>query len=229
MFDLVESEEETCFDSLEDLKRGQGVRKLPQIPGPHTLDSLDVSLQNTNDSLEDLSSISEDSKSIGLPTKLLRSDTFISNVKGGRRKLPEIPLRGNFSNNFNVDHLDHGFFSLSDEKSCDTETGCSTLDSLGEGTSVDPPLLPKRNSTNYLWVDLGAESSVKRRPKNHDRLSQAAKAINRHSAPPGSLDFKSVNSMKPSHPERPTKHRRNTFKDNSSTRKGKKAPVVPFL
>ena len=52
-------------------------------------------------------------------------------------------------------------------------------------------LLPKRNSSNFLWVDFNEklnDKSVTRRPKNHDRLVQARKNSNRHSAPPGSLE-----------------------------------------
>ena len=64
------------------------------------------------------------------------------------------------------------------------------MDSPSTG-GLGGPLLPKRNSSNFLWVDFNEnlnDKSVLRRPKNHDRLVQARKNHNRHSAPPGSLE-----------------------------------------
>ena len=75
------------------------------------------------------------------------------------------------------------------------DSGCHSFETYGEETSVDPPslekslLLPRRNQSNFLWVDFQEEKpGVVRRPKNHDRLVAARKAANRHSAPPGSLE-----------------------------------------
>ena len=80
---------DTCYDSLEDLRRGQGLRRLPPLPNSKTTTSLQSSLvaedwskdsllspsssfglhdatisptaaNNNNDSLEDLSSLVED-------------------------------------------------------------------------------------------------------------------------------------------------------------------------
>ena len=77
------------------------------------------------------------------------------------------------------------------------DSGCHSFETYGEETSVDPPslektlLLPRRNQSNFLWVDFQDQEEnkvVQRRPKNHDRLLAAKKAANRHSAPPGSLE-----------------------------------------
>ena len=93
------------------------------------------------------------------------------------------------------------FYSADLRKHEDTDSGYPSYDTYGEETSVDSPstgglglglgLLPKRNSSNFLWVDFNEslnDKSVMRRPKNHDRLVQARKNHNRHSAPPGSLE-----------------------------------------
>ena len=89
------------------------------------------------------------------------------------------------------------FYSGEERPSLETDSGYPSYDAYGEETSVDSPstgLLPKRNSSNFLWVDFSetsqtiADKSVARRPKNHDRLIQARKNQNRHSAPPGSLE-----------------------------------------
>ena len=289
---------DTCYDSLEDLRRGQGLRRLPPLPNSKTTTSLQSSLvaedwskdsllspsssfglhdatisptaaNNNNDSLEDLSSLVEDpppasaKKCITQRRSLVRSQTFAASPVEGmraaphqrRRQLPDIPAVGGGEGlSFlsaddpglqllllrqpqqhtdvdyqitpigrrqpgwnNKDHHmgpgntssrnDPGFFSLSDERTSDS--GCPSLDLLGEETCVDPPppsqqpaLLPRRNPSNFLWVDLdrlpsppaeaedngrpGTGFAVKRRPKNHERL--AARCANRHSAPPGSLD-----------------------------------------
>ena len=50
---------------------------------------------------------------------------------------------------------------------------------------MDPPastssLLPKRNSSNFLWVDFKETektAGVVRRPKNHDRLSNSRNRV----------------------------------------------------
>ena len=88
------------------------------------------------------------------------------------------------------------FYSIEERKPSESETdsGYPSYDTYGEETSVDCPsngLLPKRNSSNFLWVDFNEnlnDKYVLRRPKNHDRLVQARKNPNRHSAPPGSLE-----------------------------------------
>ena len=82
------------------------------------------------------------------------------------------------------------------------DSGCHSFETYGEETSVDPPslekslLLPRRNQSNFLWVDFQEEKPgvVQRRRKNHDRLLAARKAANRHSAPPGSLETESSTS-----------------------------------
>ena len=82
------------------------------------------------------------------------------------------------------------------------DSGCHSFETYGEETSVDPPslekslLLPRRNQSNFLWVDFQEEKpGVVRRPKNHDRLLAARKAANRHSAPPGSLETENSSSV----------------------------------
>ena len=69
------------------------------------------------------------------------------------------------------------------EPKCEGYPSYDYENSFGEETSVDPPastscLLPKRNSSNFLWVDFKESekaASVVRRPKNHDRLSSSRK------------------------------------------------------
>ena len=198
----LEDSGEECYDSLEDLKRGVGLRRLPAVPPV-----LAVATPRTRE--------------------LTRSQTFSSSppVRGssGRRKLPQVPPRavsvtgreeqvegreeprsrravsvgrelplvpGGRKSRFEGTRFEDK--SRSPETSLDS--GCHSFQSYGEETSVDPPspegtLLPRRNASNFLWVDFQEEKpAVVRRPKNHDRLVQAKKAQNRHSAPPGSLE-----------------------------------------
>ena len=89
----------------------------------------------------------------------------------------------NYSLNDESYSINGGKYSLND-------SGYPSYAGYGEETSVDSPssteLLPKRNSSNFLWVDFNEkDKSVVRRPKNHDRLTNARKSSNRHSAPPG--------------------------------------------
>ena len=124
-----------------------------------------------------------------------------------RRKLPQIPpgaLLGServeraesVGREINLLRNHPGYFYSGDgRKHEDTDSGYPSYDTYGEEPSVDSPstggLLPKRNSSNFLWVDFNEklnDKSVTRRPKNHDRLVQARKNHNRHSAPPGSLE-----------------------------------------
>lgn len=169
---------------------------------------------NLNDSLEDVSSISEDSRSIECSRRRLqRSLTFTSDGTKVRRKLPCIPVRGSIfkpdqsfpdHRSSSSDHYDPGFFSLSDERSSEVDSGSPPLELYGEETCVDAPLLPKRNSSNYLWVEFeNPDEVVRRRPKNHDRLSQGRNAKHRHSAPPGMLDNYPRIRQKRSLPEKP--------------------------
>ena len=109
------------------------------------------------------------------------------------------------------------FYSIDERPSLlETDSGCyPSYDAYGEETCVDSPsssssnsttshLLPKRNNSNFLWVDFAeTDKAVTRRPKNHDRLSNPRKNSNRHSAPPGSLDH--VSSIIP---------RNKSFSDN---------------
>jgi hypothetical protein len=179
---------EDCYDSLEDLKRGAGVRRLPAVPPtPARRD-------------------------------LARSQTFSTagpEWQAGRRRLPAVPPRAvsvagreqgsgredrqrrAVSVGREVGRRSRVETVRSPETSLDS--GCHSLQSCGEETSVDPPsleLLPRRNASNFLWVDFQEEeqSAVVRRPKNHDRLVAARKAQNRHSAPPGSLQALTANS-----------------------------------
>ena len=94
-------------------------------------------------------------------------------------------------------------YSGEESKSPETDSGYPSYDTYGEETSVDSPssgFLPRRNSSNFLWVDFNeslTDKSVTRRPKNHDRLIQARKNQNRHSAPAGCLeDDKTLPSRK---------------------------------
>lgn len=142
---------------------------------------------------------------------LSRSITFTSSKL--KRKLPDIPIKSLALNNGKISQedrssvgVDHGFYSLSDERSSELDSGCASMDMFGEETSVDPPvLLPKRNASNFLWVELCDESIIRRRPKHHDRLSQTNKSRHRHSAPPGTLDkFKIKPVQKRSLPGNPS-------------------------
>ena len=158
------------FTSNSSTSQIKSRRKLPQIP-PR---AISVSGREDSFSFREFSADRERdkrAKSVGREINLLRNTAF----PGDRRS-----------------RLDSGFSSLNvDEKrSLETDSGCPSYDPYGEETSVDPPnLLPKRNQSNFLWVDFDeTEKSVTRRPKNHDRLVQARKNQNRHSAPPGSLD-----------------------------------------
>ena len=186
---------EDCYDSLEDLKRGAGLRRLPAVPSAPPA-----------------------------RRELVRSQTFSSTTpdwgrsSGGRRKLPQIPTRAlsvagreepggsgeqrsrravsvgrelpSRRSRLEASHYDDKI--RSPETSMDS--GCHSFEAYGEETSVDAPeqgLLPRRNPSNFLWVDFQPPQEkppVVRRPKNHDRLVQARKAQNRHSAPPGSLE-----------------------------------------
>ena len=85
------------------------------------------------------------------------------------------------SNNNNV------FYSIDERRLAEPDSGYPSYDQhlssydafIGEETSVDPPssqssssaLLPKRNASNFLWVDFKETGvgGVQRRPKNHDR------------------------------------------------------------
>jgi hypothetical protein len=189
---------EECYDSLEDLKRGAGLRKLPAVP------------------------------LVAPRREVARSQTFTSQgshggqgSQGNRRRLPQVPPRAvSVAGREEAGGREEGRarravsvgrelparpqrrsrvdISYCDEKSQSPETsldsGCHSFEAYGEETSVDAPpletnLLPRRNPSNFLWVDFQEEKpSVVRRPKNHDRLTQARKAQNRHSAPPGSLE-----------------------------------------
>ena len=155
----------------------------------------------------------------GSGTTVGRSNTFTSptsssshvQASGGksRRKLPQIPpgaLLGSdrgergesVGREINLLRSHPGYFYSGDlgvRKHEETDSGYPSYDTYGEETSVDSPstggLLPRRNSSNFLWVDFNEklnDKSVTRRPKNHDRLVQARKNHNRHSAPPGSLE-----------------------------------------
>ena len=151
---------------------------------------------------------------------LVRSNTFTSPTSSSsscshsqgsagkaRRKLPQIPTgallgsdrgeRGeSVGREINLLRNHPGYFYSGElRKHEDPDSGYPSYDTYGEETSVDSPstggLLPKRNSSNFLWVDFNEklnDKSVTRRPKNHDRLVQARKNSNRHSAPPGSLE-----------------------------------------
>ena len=149
--------------------------------------------------------------------KLSRSQTFSSGgVKSSpRRKLPQIPTNQLSSQrenlfvprddnsrqinllNSNIDRKSSlGYYhSLGDKHSLDYDSGYPSCDASWEETSVDAPnLLPRRNSSNFLWVGFDQDNNnsnsnniVTRRPKNHERLSNNKKS-KRHSAPPGSLD-----------------------------------------
>ena len=142
---------------------------------------------------------------------LVRSKTFTSptsssssssSASKARRKLPQIPagaLLGPDSGvgrEINLLRSHPGYFYSGElRKQEDPDSGYPSYDTYGEETSVDSPstggLLPRRNSSNFLWVDFNEklnDKSVTRRPKNHDRLVQARKNHNRHSAPPGSLE-----------------------------------------
>ena len=82
------------------------------------------------------------------------------------------------------------FYNFDEEKYSLNDSGYPSYAGYGEETCVDSPsateLLPKRNSSNFLWVDFNEkDKNVVRRPKNHDRLTNARKSSNRHSAPPG--------------------------------------------
>ena len=186
---------EECYDSLEDLKRGAGLRKLPAVPV------------------------------VVPRREVARSQTFTSQggqgSQGSRRRLPQVPPRAvSVAGREEAGGREEGRarravsvgrelparpqrrsrvdISYCDDKSQSPETsldsGCHSFEPYGEETSVDAPplethLLPRRNPSNFLWVDFQEEKpAVVRRPKNHDRLTQARKAQNRHSAPPGSLE-----------------------------------------
>ena len=81
----------------------------------------------------------------------------------------------------------NNFYSIDERRLAETDSGYPSYDHhssydafIGEETSVDSPssysssssaLLPKRNSSNFLWVDFKETGvgGVQRRPKNHDR------------------------------------------------------------
>ena len=244
--DLDSEGEENCYDSLEELRRGAGLRKLPPTPQRVSHDTrMYGKCEPVNDSLEDISSSSSliqprslnvdlhrDKRRKNLP----RSHTFnvSMGVAGGRsqergqerrRKLPQIPPlsrgeRGHSADgeeHFGADgkksKFDSGFIFLSGENgqslsdnsgnenssAVDVDSGCPSIDPEGEESSVDgPALLPKKNRSNFLWVDFDSkEKCVTRRPKNHDRLVQAKKTQHRHSAPPGSLDQVKIQAVQP--------------------------------
>ena len=83
--------------------------------------------------------------------------------------------------------LNNNFYSIDERRLAETDSGYPSYDHhssydafIGEETSVDSPssysssssaLLPKRNSSNFLWVDFKdtGVGGVQRRPKNHDR------------------------------------------------------------
>ena len=178
-------------NSLASTNQVKSRRKLPQIPSR----AISVSGREDPYSYREFSADRERdkrAKSVGREINLLRNSAF----SGDRRS-----------------RLDFGFPFTADEKtSLETDSGCPSYDPYGEETCVDPPnLLPKRNQSNFLWVDFDeSEKSVTRRPKNHDRLVQARKNQNRHSAPPGSLDSdKILPPKKSSVPERSSSNSNN--------------------
>ena len=79
--------------------------------------------------------------------------------------------------------INNNFYSIDERRLAEPDSGYPSYDHhhssydafIGEETSVDPPsssaLLPKRNSSNFLWVDFkeAGVGGVQRRPKNHDR------------------------------------------------------------
>ena len=80
--------------------------------------------------------------------------------------------------------INNNFYSIDERRLAEPDSGYPSYDHhhssydafIGEETSVDPPssssaLLPKRNSSNFLWVDFKETGAggVQRRPKNHDR------------------------------------------------------------
>ena len=83
----------------------------------------------------------------------------------------------------NINNNNNNFYSIDERRLAEPDSGYPSYDHhhssydafIGEETSVDPPsssaLLPKRNSSNFLWVDFkeAGVGGVQRRPKNHDR------------------------------------------------------------
>ena len=87
------------------------------------------------------------------------------------------PIRGQYPGH--VISLDQSEERDRESRPAETDSGYPSYDAwVGEETSVDSPsyssssvLLPKRNSSNFLWVDFkeSGVGGVQRRPKNHDR------------------------------------------------------------
>ena len=208
-------EEEECYDSLEDLKRGAGVRRLPPVPTAQQPARRELARSQTFNSTPSFNS--------AIMTAEFRSEQ----PAAGRRKLPQVPPRAvsvagrqdpGHGGGLREEQRGRRAVSMGRElpqrrsrhefedkiRSPDTslDSGCHSFETYGEETSVDPPslekslLLPRRNQSNFLWVDFQEEKpGVVRRPKNHDRLLAARKAANRHSAPPGSLETENSTSV----------------------------------
>ena len=211
--------------------------------------------EQNGDSLEDVSSLADEPRSLNTDSvcrarkQLPRSHTFnipAMGVTGGserRRKLPQIPPASYSSREHEEDGeqegkrsiFDSGFIflsgeapaSISDHSSVDThdrDSGCASIEC--EETSVDGPvLLPKRNKSNFLWVDFDPkEKSVTRRPKNHDRLVQAKKKQHRHSAPPGSLHQGTGKDEGSNKKKRSLQNRSSSSLDKSTNKSSNKIP-----
>ena len=207
-------EEEDCYDSLEDLKRGAGVRRLPPVPTAQQPARRELARSQTFNSTPSFNSATT-------------TPEFRSQQPGaGRRKLPQVPPRAvsvagredpglggvlreeqrgrravSMGRELPQRRSRHEFEDKIRSPDTSLDSGCHSFETYGEETSVDPPslekslLLPRRNQSNFLWVDFQEEKpGVVRRPKNHDRLLAARKAANRHSAPPGSLETESSTS-----------------------------------
>ena len=162
-----------------------GKRSLPSLPHDHSLQQIrayEILRQqwqkHYDDSLEDVR-----------PRCVEGRDTEQFKVEPmNKRQLPKPPAVSPL-----VFNNDSGIASLEDNK-CYPEN--SHFSSNGPGTNGQcdekvagnstMPVEPPQN--NFLWVGFNEDSSVNRRPKNHDRLTSSSSNKKRHSAPPGSLD-----------------------------------------
>merc|ERR1712228_757865 len=105
-----------------------------------------------------------------------------------KRQLPKPPAVSPL-----VFNNDSGIASLEDNNKCSFENSQFDEKNCEEevaGNSNSSTLVCPQNN---FWVGFTEESSVNRRPKNHDRLTSSSSnkrsdPKKRHSAPPGSLD-----------------------------------------